>query len=146
MLISGHCQCGNISFILECLPDPIEIPARACTCSFCASHKGVWSSLPNAKLAVRIKNHERIDRHTFATGTAEFHICKRCGDVPFVSSRIEGSLFAVVNVNMLQGVSPSLFEHSQADFDGEAVDDRLERRRQRWIADVSITGASGSEA
>lgn len=69
----------------------------------------------------------------------------QCGDAPFVTSRIDGSLFSVVNANLLQGVSPSLFEYSQADFDGETLDDRLKRRRQRWIAEVSITGASGSE-
>lgn len=146
MQISGHCHCGNISFILECLPDPAEIPARACTCSFCTAHNGVWTSLPNAKLGVRINNLEWVDRHTFATGSAEFHICKHCGDVPFVSSQIDGRLFAAVNVNALQDVSPSLLKYSQANFDAEALADRLKRRRQGWIAEVSITGNSSSEA
>lgn len=138
MLIPGHCQCGNISFVLECVEAPGEIPARACACSFCTAHGGVWSALPSAKLRVRIKHPERVRRHTFATGTAEFHVCQQCGDVPLVTSLIDGRLFAVVNANVLQGIPPSLFKHSQADFDRESVEARLERRRRGWIADVSI--------
>ena len=46
MLISGGCHCGNISFALDWRPEPSEIPARACTCSFCAKHGGVWTSSP----------------------------------------------------------------------------------------------------
>lgn len=139
MLISGHCRCGNISFILEWLPEPTEIPARACACSFCTTHGGVWTSSPSAKLKVQINNLELVDRHTFATGTAEFHICKQCEDVPLVTSLIDARLFAVVNVNALQGISPSLLKHSPADFDGEGLDDRIERRRRGWIAEVTIT-------
>ena len=138
MQIVGHCQCGNISFVLECSTAPTEIPARACACSFCTTHDGVWSSLPSAKLKVRIKHPEQVDRHTFATETAEFHICKQCGDVPLVTSLIDGRLFAVVNVNALQGIPPDLLKHSPADFDGEGIEARIERRRRGWIADVSI--------
>jgi len=74
MLIPGRCQCGNISFILEWLPDPIEIPARACSCSFCATHAGVWTSCPSGKLQVRIKNPAQVRKHSFATETAQFHV------------------------------------------------------------------------
>src|SRR5262249_9564686 len=41
MLISGRCHCGNISFALDWRPETSEIPARACTCSFCVKHGGV---------------------------------------------------------------------------------------------------------
>ena len=74
MLISGHCQCGNISFTLDWLPEPVEIPARACSCSFCATHDAVWTSYPSGKLKVRIKNPSLVSRHVFATETAQFHI------------------------------------------------------------------------
>jgi hypothetical protein len=50
MLISGRCHCGNISFALDWRPEPSEIPARACTCSFCAKHGGVWTSCPTGSL------------------------------------------------------------------------------------------------
>ena len=34
MLIRGKCHCGNISFSLTWDPDPKEIRARACDCTF----------------------------------------------------------------------------------------------------------------
>ena len=44
MLITGRCHCGNISFALDWQPEPTDIPARACSCSFCTKHGGVWTS------------------------------------------------------------------------------------------------------
>ena len=139
MLIPGRCQCGNISFILEWLPDPIEIPARACSCSFCTTHAGVWTSCPAGKLQVQIRNSALVNKHRFATETAQFHVCRRCGDVPVVTSQIDGQVFAVINTNALQGIAPALLKPQSASFDGESVEARMARRRQHWIADVVMT-------
>ncbi len=54
MMIPGRCHCGNIAWTLAWEPDPVEIPARACTCSFCVKHGGVWTSNPAGRLDVRI--------------------------------------------------------------------------------------------
>src|SRR5438876_11604814 len=54
MLVHGRCHCGNISFSLTWEPDPAEIPARACSCSFCLKHGGVWTSNPRGALEVVI--------------------------------------------------------------------------------------------
>ena len=54
MVISGKCHCGNISFVLRWEPEPSEIPARACTCSFCTKHGGVWTSCPTGSLEVNV--------------------------------------------------------------------------------------------
>jgi len=37
--IAGRCHCGNISFELEARS---EVTARACDCTFCVKHGGVW--------------------------------------------------------------------------------------------------------
>lgn len=141
MLINGGCQCGNISFKLEWLPDPIKIPAWACACSFCKAHQGVWTSSPAAELQVQINNPRLLSRHTFATRTAEFLVCTQCGDIPLVTSEIDKRLYAVVNVHALHGISPTLFKHFQSDFDGESIEDRTSRRRRNWIPNVTITGS-----
>lgn len=138
MLISGHCQCGNISFALDWLPDPVEIPARACACSFCATHDAVWTSYPSGKLKLRIKHLSLVSRHVFATKTAQFHICGGCGDVPLVTSLIDNQLFAAINTRMLQGRATALLKEQSADFAGEDVEARSERWRQHWIADIAI--------
>jgi hypothetical protein len=136
MRISGRCHCGNISFGLAWNPDPSEIPARACGCSFCRKHGGVWTSNPRAALEVEIGDPELVSQYAFGTGTALFHICTRCGVVPVVTSVIDTRTYAVVNVNAFDGVDPSLLRHAAANFDGEDEPARLARRQRNWIADV----------
>jgi hypothetical protein len=136
MLIRGKCHCGNLSFSLSWDPDPKEIPARACGCSFCTKHGGVWTSNPKGALEVAVKEPALVSKYQFGTRTAEFHVCARCGIVPVVTSRIDGRLYAVVSVNAFEGVDPALLDRSPANFDGEGTDSRLERRKRNWIADV----------
>lgn len=143
MLIEGRCHCGNISFALSWEPDPREIPARACGCSFCVKHGGVWASNPAGALKVRVQDPRLVSRYAFGTRTAEFHICGRCGIVPVVTSRIGGRLYAVVSVNAFENVEPSLIRRASADFEGEGKESRLARRQRNWIADVEFADGGG---
>jgi len=136
MLIHGSCHCGNISFALTWEPDPIEIPARACTCSFCSKHGGVWTSNPNGVLTVKVRESALVSNYAFGTRTAEFHVCSRCGVVPVVTSKIDNQLYAVVSVNAFEGVEPSLLWRAVANFDGESEEARLARRKRNWIPSV----------
>ena len=141
MKISGRCHCGNISFVLDWSPEPAEIPARACGCSFCTKHGGVWTSYPAGALKVSVKQPAEVSKYSFGTKTADFHVCAKCGVVPVVTSRIEGRLYAVVSVNAFEGVDPSLLKRMPATFDGETEEARLARRKRNWIANVDF--ASG---
>lgn len=136
MLIHGACHCGNIVFDLDWRPEPNEIPARACTCSFCTKHAGVWTSCPTGSLRVRVNEPARVSRYDFGTHTADFHVCTRCGVVPVVTSRIDGALYAVVNVNTFEGVDETLLRRSPSTLDDETEAVRLARRQRNWIADV----------
>lgn len=143
MLISGGCHCGNIGFQLTWSPEPTEIPARACTCSFCAKHGGVWTSCPTGELTVSVEDPSRVSRYAFGTKTASFHICARCGVVPVVTSTIDGTTYAVVNVNAFQGVDGSLLRRSPATFEGEDERSRLARRKRNWISRVRFQDGAG---
>jgi hypothetical protein len=136
MLIHGRCHCGNIAFTLAWEPDPAEIPARACSCSFCTKHGGVWTSNPAGALQVVVKDPSLVSKYAFGTRTADFHVCARCGIVPVVTSLIDEHLYAVVSVNAFEGVNQSLLRRAAASFDGEGEDTRLARRKRNWIADV----------
>jgi hypothetical protein len=136
MLIHGKCHCGNISFSLSWEPDPAEIPARACTCSFCSKHGGVWTSNPLGALEVTVKDRSLVSKYAFGTRTAEFHVCALCGIVPVVTSLIDDHLYAVVSVNAFDGIDQSLVRRAPASFDGEGTGARLARRKRNWIADV----------
>jgi len=137
MHIHGSCHCGNIAFDLTWEPDPMEIPARACGCSFCSKHGGVWTSNPGGALRVRVNEPSLVSNYAFGTRTAVFHICSRCGVAPVVTSEIDGRLHAVVSVNAFNDVDPSLLRRVPASFEGEDVASRLARRKRNWIADVT---------
>lgn len=138
MLIHGKCHCGNISFTLAWEPDPAEIPARACGCSFCVKHGGVWTSYPRGVLKVAVQDRKRVSTYAFGTKTAEFHVCASCGVVPVVTSRIDGRLYAVVSVNAFENVDPARLRRAPANFDGEGEGERLERRKRNWIGAVEF--------
>jgi hypothetical protein len=138
MLINGKCHCGNIAFELEWQGATAEIPARACGCSFCVKHGGVWTSNPNSRLSVAIRDISLVSKYAFGSRTATFHVCSRCGAVPLVTSEIANQLYAVVNVNVFENVDPSRLNRAAASFEGEDSESRLARRRRSWIADVRI--------
>jgi hypothetical protein len=146
MDIRGGCHCGNVAFRLRWHPEPEAIPARACGCSFCTKHGGVWTSCPTGALEVGVVDAGMVSRYAFGTRTAAFHVCMRCGVVPFVTSTVDGTEYAVVNVNAFEGVDPALLRPLPASFDGESEADRLARRKRNWIGDVRhVARASLSE-
>jgi hypothetical protein len=138
MRISGGCHCGNIGFSLNWEPEPSRIPARACSCSFCTKHGGVWTSCPTGSLKVTVRDRSLVARYSFGTKTADFHICAACGVVPVVTSEIDGRTYAVVSVNAFEGVDPAMLCRAPASFDGEDVGDRLARRKRYWIPHVEF--------
>jgi hypothetical protein len=142
MLIDGKCHCGNISFSLSWEPDPAHIPARACACSFCKKHGGVWTSYPQGLLRILVRDPLLVSRYAFGTKNASFQVCARCGIVPVVTGLIDGKLYAVVNVNSFEGVDPSLIRRESANFDKEDGEARLARWKRNWISNVEyIHGA-----
>ena len=141
MVIHGKCHCGNIAFELDWADETPTIDARACGCTFCVKHGGVWTSNPHSTLTVSVREPTSTAEYGFGTQTATFHVCARCGVVPFVTSDIDGHRYAVVNVNTFDNVDAASLQRSGASFDGEDVDARLARRRRNWIADVRIVAA-----
>jgi hypothetical protein len=138
MIIHGSCHCGNIRFVLDWQPEPATIPARACGCSFCVKHGGVWTSCPTGRLRIDVRHPDRVLHYEFGTKTARFHVCEDCGVVPVVTSLIDGRLYAVVSVNAFDDVEARLLERTPASFDGESEGDRLARRRRNWIGNVTF--------
>jgi hypothetical protein len=138
VVIRGRCHCGNISFRLDWEPDPVEIPARSCDCTFCMKHGGTWTSYPAGKLEVAIEDPALVSRYEFGTKTATFHVCARCGIVPVVTSDLDGRTYAVVSVKAFENVDPAMLKPGPVSFDGEGIESRLARRKRNWIAEVKF--------
>jgi hypothetical protein len=141
LLIRGSCHCGNIAFRFHWTPDPVEIPARACDCTFCVKHGGLWTSNPKGALEIAVRDPSGVSKYAFGTKTADFHVCKGCGAVPVVTSAIEGRLYAVVSVNAFDNVDRAMLRPKPASFDCEDVGERLDRRKSRWIPSVRFVEA-----
>jgi hypothetical protein len=139
--VRGRCHCGNIGFELAWDPEPAEIRARACDCTFCTKHGGLWTSNPEGSLRIAIADPALVSRYSFGTRTATFHVCTRCGVVPVVTSDIDGRTYAVVSVNALEGVDPARIKRAPISFEGEDVGSRLERRKRGWIRHVEFARA-----
>jgi hypothetical protein len=136
MLLRGRCHCENISFDLIWMPEPSEIPARACSCSFCIKHGAVWTSCPGGSLSVNVKHAALVSKYAFGTKTANFHTCTVCGVAPVAISQIDGGLYAVINVNTFDGVPSSLLRRASTNFDSEDETSRLARRKRNWTPNV----------
>ncbi len=137
--IHGTCHCGNIRFVFHRPHADGSIPVRACGCSFCVKHRGVWTSHPQGRVELSVDDPSQVHRYRFGTGTADFHICTNCGVAPIVTSEIGGSTYAVVNVNCFDDVDRAELDESTTDFDGEATEDRLARRQRNW-SPLEISG------
>ena len=141
--IRGSCHCDNIryQFIWPDF-DPesgATLPVRSCTCTFCIKHGGVYTSHPEGMLTVQIVDESLVQWYEFGTQTAKFYICRQCGVFSFVTSMIDGNVYAVVNVNTFDNVDHVELSPTLTDFDGECVEARLVRRQETWISNVEIT-------
>jgi len=87
---------------------------------------------------VGIRESTLVSKYAFGTRTATFHVCVRCGVVPFVTCEMEGRVYAVVNVNTLENVEPAWLDRASASFEQEDLASRLARRKRNWIAEVRI--------
>lgn len=138
MVIHGSCHCGNISFRLDWEPDPTGIPARACDCSFCTKHGGVWTSNPQGALKIRIKDRSLVSEYVFGTQTTRFHICRQCGIVPVATSEIAGCIYAAVSVNAFDDVPHAKLRRLTTSFGSEDAESRLARRKRNWVSNVQF--------
>jgi hypothetical protein len=89
-------------------------------------------------LNIDIEDAARVSKYSFGTGTADFHICTICGVVPVVTSEIDGMIYAVVNVNAMEGVE-GLLKRAPISFEGEDETTRLARRKRNWIGRVRFS-------
>lgn len=135
----GGCHCGSIRYQFTAPFNLENMPVRTCSCSFCIKSGGRYTAHPEGHLTVTIQAGAQTTRYRFGHQTADFHICKTCGGNPYVSCTIENRLYAVLNVNSLDQADHLARQLAPVkDFSGEQPEDRLQRRKQGWIANVTI--------
>ncbi|MDH3588018.1 MAG: hypothetical protein OEQ74_01310 [Gammaproteobacteria bacterium] len=135
---SGGCHCGGVRYVFSTDSAPAQWPVRRCTCSFCIRLGARYTSGPGARLEVTVQHASMAASYEFGTQTAEFFRCNRCGVMLFATCKLDNQRFAVININTLDDVEQLSLNTVDVDFNGEHVENRLERRRRNWIGDVSV--------
>jgi hypothetical protein len=126
----GSCHCGAITLVLRSAKPATVLGARKCGCSFCLMQGAAWTSDPEGQLEVSVGGP--LTRYRFGTKTADFLVCGQCGVVPVVICEIGEQLLGVLRVNCLEDSDTFFGQCQLADYDGEALDDRLTRRANCW--------------
>lgn len=136
--LRGACHCGNIRFVFTTEKTDSELPIRECQCRFCRQHGRISTSDPDGELHVAIETPENVTKYRFGHRTADFYICRTCGCIPVVTSDIDDTTVGIVDVRMIEGFAWSRDETSHSHLDGEAVEERLARRKRTWIGKATI--------
>jgi hypothetical protein len=134
--IHASCHCRNMRVTFDWPNSLWPIPVRACGCTLCTKHRGVWTSHPQGRFHLQIADVSKVSQYRFGTKTADFHVCLTCGVIPIVTCTFDGRRYAVVNVNTFDDVDRSQLIETTSDFEGEPTESRLARRRRNWTPEA----------
>ncbi|TPM35111.1 aldehyde-activating protein [Mesorhizobium sp. B2-3-4] len=130
---AGGCHCGNISLRFSTKLDPSQMEVRACQCSFCTRHGSRAVSDPDGRLTLSVRDKRRLRRYRFGLRTADYLICAECGVYVAAIAGDDDAARAVLVVNALDDRQAFDRQPIPVDFDAESKQQRLARRRLRWM-------------
>ena len=131
--LGGGCHCGNITVALRLSKPPADSPLRACACAFCRAHATRTVADPAGLFHVSARDWSMVERYRFASRTADYLVCRRCGVYVAAICETSAGLRAVVNVNALDDRSAFTRPPEAMDYEGETPAQRLARRAERWM-------------
>jgi hypothetical protein len=129
---SGRCHCGAIGFEYRTEKPVGEWPVRACQCSFCLKHGGVYTSDPAGSLRFVHPDASAVSRYRFGHKTADFVFCGRCGGYLGAVTEEDGKTLMVINLRAFDPQLEGLPAAQPMSYDGETTGDRNTRRGARW--------------
>lgn len=132
MEYSAQCHCGLLTARYSTEKPPVEWPIRACQCSFCRAHGALSTSDPLGRLQFGCSRTELLQRYRFATGTAEFLLCRECGVYLGAQMSRDGARFGILNTLTLNPMPPDLRSPQPMNYGGETAESRRVRRAARW--------------
>lgn len=128
----GCCHCGALAYDFRTGLAPAAWSVRACQCSFCLKHAGVYTSDPQGSVRFLVKDPALLMRYRFGHKTADFVFCGRCGGYLGAVTEEGGQRLAVLNIRAMDPLPAGLPQEQPMSYEGESADDRSSRRRQRW--------------
>lgn len=130
--LRGGCHCGALEVEFHTDLATADIGVRACQCPFCRLHGALSASDPKGEVTFRARESDALVRYRFGLKLADFLLCKRCGGYVGAFMIEDGRGLAVVNINVF-GERDRFRVAEGMTYDGESVEQRLVRRRERWM-------------
>jgi hypothetical protein len=128
----GGCHCGNLRWTLSSALAASELPVRACQCGFCRRQGALSTSDRQGELAFAARDRNAAIRYRFATNSAEFLICARCGIYVGAQMEAAGHGYGIANLRTLEGGGDFAGRAQAMDYSTEDADARRARRISRW--------------
>jgi hypothetical protein len=131
MILRGACHCGQVEVTLETAMSVMDLPLRACGCSFCRRHGTKAVADPNGRLSISAPPNG-LNRYRFGLRTADYLICRTCG--AYVVAVISGNDEERATLNVTATGISELADRpaEQVDYDRESVEGRRARRLTSW--------------
>ena len=131
MILRGACHCGQVEVTLETAMSVMDLPLRACGCSFCRRHGTKAVADPNGRLSISAPPNG-LNRYRFGLRTADYLICRTCG--AYVAAVISGNGEERATLNVTATGISELADRpaEQVDYDRESVEGRRARRLTSW--------------
>lgn len=139
----GQCHCGAVGFEFHTEIPPASWPVRACQCTFCLKHAGVYTSDPSGSVRFTHRDPSALTRYRFGHRTADFVFCGRCGGYLGAITEEGGRRLAVLNIRALDPLPAVLPPEQPMSYEGESAGDRNVRRGKRWTPVVGWDAVPG---
>ena len=128
----GSCSCGAISYRYYTALPPAEWTVRACQCSFCRRRDAACTSDPEGSVEILSGDPAALGRHRFGLETADYLICRHCGDYLAAVIQTEHGERATVNLERLEAPPQDLPEPQSISYAAETREERIRRRQAYW--------------
>jgi hypothetical protein len=128
----GQCHCGAVGFEYRTAVPIGQWPVRACQCSFCLKHGGVYTSDPTGSVRFMQADATLLSRYRFGQKTADFLFCSRCGGYLGAVTEDGGQALMVINLHAFDPPMEGLAPAQPMSYEGETTVDRNTRRAARW--------------
>jgi hypothetical protein len=132
----SSCHCGNLQAELETRLRPEELTLRSCQCSFCTRHRARTVADKDGRARIRVADPALLSRYQWNLRTAEFLVCKRCGNYLGCAMQVGDGWVASLNVNLFAEAAQLTQRALEVNYDGETPEGRRKRREENWTPAV----------
>jgi hypothetical protein len=132
----SSCHCGNLQAELETRLRAEELVLRSCQCSFCTRHRARTVTDKDGRARLRVSDPALLSRYQWNLRSAEFLVCKRCGNYLGCAMPVRDGWVASLNANLFAEVAQLTQPALEMNYDAETLEQRRRRREENWTPAV----------